>query len=413
MLLTTADLPTLSLRPVDKQLAAYRRSNAYVVGDRKTPTHPNAPSRRLFGGASHFPLTTDYFNHMKKINDFLKDQVDNHKTPSVQYAFFDTNETIFASRYGVKNVSSGEAVDSATTYHLYSVTKTFTALAVLQLVQAGKVRLSDRIIQYIADFPYDSAITVEQLLSHTSGIPNPMPLKWIHLASEHRDFNHDAFFRDIFSKHAKLAFQPGAKFRYSNLGYVFLGQLIEKVSGKPYEEYIAEHIFAKIGIENGELAFEIDPARHATGYHKWWTPGNAVLALLIDKGKYMGRREGRWQPFNLLYNNGKAYGGIVGSANGLIRYAQALLRSDATLLDATQKHILFTEKAIGGQSTGMSFSWFTGTLKGNRYLAHAGGGGGYYVELRIYPDLGVGSAILYNRSGMRDERVLDKVDGFL
>ena len=60
----------------------------------------------------------------------------------------------------------------------------------------------------------------------------------------------------------------------------------------------------------------------------------------------------------------------------------------------------------------MSLSWYSGTLKGNQYYCHAGGGGGYYVELRIYPDLGVGSVILYNRSGMTDERILDVVDAF-
>lgn len=60
----------------------------------------------------------------------------------------------------------------------------------------------------------------------------------------------------------------------------------------------------------------------------------------------------------------------------------------------------------------MSLSWFTGSLKGNTYFAHAGGGGGYYTELRIYPELGVGSVIMYNRSGLTDERILDQADRF-
>jgi D-alanyl-D-alanine carboxypeptidase len=62
------------------------------------------------------------------------------------------------------------------------------------------------------------------------------------------------------------------------------------------------------------------------------------------------------------------------------------------------------------KNTGMCMSWFTGKLKGYRYFTHAGGGGGYYSELRIYPDLGIGSVLLFNRSGMRDQRFLDKVD---
>lgn len=102
----------------------------------------------------------------------------------------------------------------------------------------------------------------------------------------------------------------------------------------------------------------------------------------------------------------------MGSAQALIKYAQALLQEESILLNDQYRDILFTEKKINNKATGMSLSWYSGTLKGNQYYCHAGGGGGYYVELRIYPDLGVGSVILYNRSGMTDERILDVADAF-
>jgi hypothetical protein len=96
----------------------------------------------------------------------------------------------------------------------------------------------------------------------------------------------------------------------------------------------------------------------------------------------------------------------------LIKYAQTLLQQNSILLNDHYKEILFTESMAKEKPTGMSLSWFTGSLKGNRFFAHAGGGGGYYVELRVYPELGVGSVIMYNRSGMKDERILDKTDSF-
>jgi CubicO group peptidase (beta-lactamase class C family) len=126
----------------------------------------------------------------------------------------------------------------------------------------------------------------------------------------------------------------------------------------------------------------------------------------------MGAREGAWKPFRYFYNNGTAYGGITGTAGSLIRYAQALLQEESVLINNQYRNILFTEKRVENKSTGMTLSWYTGTIKGNQYFCHAGGGGGYYVELRIYPDLGVGSVILYNRSGMTDERILDHADTF-
>lgn len=350
--------------------------------------------------------------NMNNINRFLKDQVDHHQTPSIQYAFFDTGKVIYELHYGFKNLKSKEPVEASTHFHLFSITKTFTALAVLQLVEAGKIVLNKPASAYLPGFPYPNTITVEQLLSHTAGIPNPLPLKWIHLAEEHPGFKRDPFFAEVFKAHPKLDFEPGTKFKYSNLGYVLLGQLVEAVSGQPFEDYVKEHIVEQGGIDPSSLCFHLNPSSHAVGYHKWWSLSNALFGFLIDKAKFMGGREGKWKPFNLFYNNGTAYGGLFGSASGLIQYAQNLLKPNSVLLNDQYKEILLTERAVRNKPTGMSLSWFTGNLKGNKYFAHAGGGGGYYCELRVYPELGVGSVLLYNRSGMRDERILDRADHF-
>ena len=348
---------------------------------------------------------------MKSIDAFLKQEVDKNKTPSIQYVFFDADSTIYEFHYGFSNIKANTMVNAATTYNLFSVTKTFTALAVLQLAQSGEVQLNEPMANYLPGFPYPKEITIEQVLNHTAGIPNPLPLRWTHLLTEHDTFDRDSFFSTVFKKNNKLKYLPGTKFSYSNPGYVLLGQLIEKISGKKYETYVKENIFDKAGIESDQLSFTIDPLVHAKGYQKCWSLTNAILGFLIDKKKYMGPKEGKWKPFAPFYINGTAYGGMLGSAIGLVKYARALLRKDAELLNEEFKKLLFSESIIDNKSTGMSLSWFTGNLKGNKFYAHAGGGGGYYVELRIYPELGVGSAILYNRSGMTDERILNKTDG--
>lgn len=349
---------------------------------------------------------------MKNIDKFLKDQVLHHRTPSVQYAFFDTDSAIYEFRYGLKNVKSQEAVERATTYHLYSITKTFTALAVLQLAHEGKIKLDSPVISYLPAFQYGAEVTVEQLLNHTAGIPNPIPLNWIHLEEEHAGFDRDQFFADVFRKHPKTNFEAGTRFSYSNLGYVVLGQLVETVSGEPFESYVNENITGRIGIDKDTLGFEIDSTSHGVGYHKWWSVSHAALGFFLSKKKFMGDKEGRWRPFRRFYNNGISYGGMIGSADGLIRYAQALMRDHSVLIDDKHKQKLFTETVIRQRPTGMALSWFTGFLKGNKYVVHAGGGGGYYTELRIYPEARAGSVILYNRSGLRDERMLDQTDRF-
>ncbi|MGZ5248131.1 MAG: serine hydrolase domain-containing protein, partial [Flavitalea sp.] len=280
---------------------------------------------------------------MKNIDAFLAEQVDRHQTPSIQYVFFDTDCIIYEKRYGFMNVKGEVQIDPSTTYHLYYITKTFTALSVLQLAQAGKVDLNKSVAFYLPDFPYSKEITIGQLLSHASGIPNPIPLRWIHLDKEHAGFDRNIFFAEVFKAHPKLDFQPGTGFKYSNLGYVLLGQVIEKVSGKKFEDYVNENIRDRCGINQSELGFEIEPSFHATGYHKWWSLSNMFFGLLFKKSKFMGRKEGRWKPFNLFYTNGTAYGGLFGSAAGLIKYAQTLLRPDSVLLNDKYKQLLFTE----------------------------------------------------------------------
>ncbi|MDV3307863.1 MAG: beta-lactamase family protein [Cyclobacteriaceae bacterium] len=350
---------------------------------------------------------------VNRIDAYLKKYIDRGHAPSVQYAFFDDADIHHSFRYGLRNVGRKLETTSETSYHLFSITKTFTALAVLQLAEQGGLKLDAPVATYLNDFPYGPAVTVDQLLSHTAGIPNPMPLRWIHLEEEHTQFDRDSFFKNIFAANPKLAFSPGTRFKYSNLGYVLLGQLIERLSGVPYESYVRDKITAIAGIEPADLGFVIDKERAAVGYHKRWTLSSGLLGLLIDKGKFMGLPEENWRPFRNFYINGVAYGGLLGTARGLIAYGQCLLKPDCPWLSGAYRKELFTERRIGGKTTGMSYSWFTGTLENSRYFAHAGGGGGYYAELRLYPDRRLGSVILFNRSGMRDERFLDRVDRFL
>lgn len=150
---------------------------------------------------------------MKSIQDFLKHQVENNETPGIYYALFDTSAIICKEKYGFANVKSKTPVNDLTTYNLFSVTKTFTALAVLQLAQTGIIQLDAPVSDYLPEMPYQAKITVRQLLNHSAGIPNPLPLRWIHLSSEHDKFKRDNFFNEVFKSHQKLDTKPGTKFK--------------------------------------------------------------------------------------------------------------------------------------------------------------------------------------------------------
>ncbi len=292
------------------------------------------------------------------------------KTPSVHYIHFSSENVLYEYCRGLADIKNGIKITDRSVFHACSVTKTFTALAILQLEQEGKLSIEKPVRSYWPEFPYPGDITVHQLLSHTAGIPNPIPLRWIHLAAEHSTFDKDSFFKSIFDKYRRVKTGPNEKFLYSNLGYVLLGQLIEKISGKSYEQFITDNIISKLGPLPGELGFTINNfADNVTGYQKSRTLMNLLLGFFVDKSKFMGHAEKKWKPFKAFYIDGSSYGGLVGTARGFQVYVQQLLRTNNSLINEEYKKLLFTENHTNDKrSTGMCLSWFCGQLNGKNIL---------------------------------------------
>lgn len=361
---------------------------------------------------NHFIINTTI--KMTSTDQLLSSEIKNEKSPSIQYHVFDQHKIIYSFQKGFADIAGKRKVDSNTTYNAFSITKTFTALAVLQLVEKGKINIEMPVIQYLPDFPYGSEITIKHLLNHTAGIPNPIPLSWIHLDIEHQLFDENLFFKKIFEKYKIVKSKPNEIMAYSNLGYVILGQLIEIVSGKTYEAFITDNILHKLALQQDTLGFSIAKNdTHAKGYIKRASFSNLILGYFINKSKFMGRKEGKWRPFKSYFVNGAPYGGLIGNPIAFVKYVQELLNDESVLISNKYKALLFQDnKNNKGKNTGMCLGWFKGELNGIKYYTHAGGGGGYYCEIRIYPEIKMGSVIFFNRTGMSDERFLDKIDKY-
>jgi D-alanyl-D-alanine carboxypeptidase len=349
---------------------------------------------------------------MKEIDQILYKEVETNRSPAVQYYLFSSDQIIHAFHYGFADIEKKIPADAGTNYHAFSVTKTFTALAILQLAAQNRITIERPIIHYLPGFLYGEEITIRQILTHSAGIPNPIPLNWIHLPTEHSSFDRKSFFQTVMEKNRKPKFRPNEKYAYSNLGYIILGELIEKISGKPYEEYITEHIINQLPLAGNNLGFTLkDEAKHPTGYHKAMSFSNLILGLFLDKKKFMGKAHKGWKPFHPFYVNGASYGGLIGQPIAFVKYIQEFLKQDSELVPVGYKQLLFHENLTNrNQKTGMCLSWFKGELNGQAYFTHAGGGGGYYCEIRVYPGINLGSVIFFNRTGMRDERFLNNTD---
>lgn len=137
---------------------------------------------------------------------------------------------------GLADIRRQVPMDPGTSLMAYSMSKTITAAAVLQLVEAGKVGLEDAVDRYMGSNPYGPDVTVRQLLSHASGIPKPIPLRWVHEAARHETFDEDAALAAVLRAHPRLSSQPGTRYAYSNLGYWLLGKVVERASGEAFTD---------------------------------------------------------------------------------------------------------------------------------------------------------------------------------
>lgn len=342
----------------------------------------------------------------------MNELVSNGKTPGLQYMITNSDQIIFEYTAGMANVGMEQKMQFNQTFNAFSTTKTFTAMAIMQLHESGKLNIDDNASVYLKNFPYQHPFTVRQLLAHQAGLPNPVPLSWIHLAANHASFNEEAFVNKVLDVHSYLRFKPGKKFHYSNIGYLLLGRVIENVSCTDYQTYISKNILRPAGIDETQVGFQvIDTSMHIRGYHPRYSISSLILPVFLDMKKFTLIPEGKWKPFRYFYMNGSSYGGLIGNIRGLGIYLREMLKNNPVLLKTGSRKLLLTEQTdANNRQTGMCLGWFKDSIDGTDYYYHPGGGGGYYCEIRIYPEVGLASAVMLNRTGMGYQNLLDKLD---
>lgn len=346
-----------------------------------------------------------------RVKDFISRELESNEFPGIQYLVLNADSTLFSYAGGSADIAAARPVQENTTLMIYSMSKTITAAAILQLVEQGKISLQDPITKYLTDIPYGKEVTIRHLLSQTSGIPNPIPLRWVHLVDEHPQFDEHAALQEILKENAELDFVPGKKYAYSNISYWLLGYLIEKASGTSYEDYVRQKIFQRLNITPNEIDFVIPSSQHhAKGYLPKWSFLNLFKSFVIDS-KFVGEYEDGWLHINDHYLNGPSFGGIVGSARAIGVFLQDQLR-DSSQLFARQTKALFFEqqKNNDGEPIDMTLGWHIGRSDGLQYFFKEGGGGGFHSEMRVYPSHGIASVVIANNTSFDAKGFLNTVD---
>ncbi|GAX60012.1 penicillin binding protein/Beta-lactamase class C protein [Candidatus Scalindua japonica] len=341
------------------------------------------------------------------------------KVPGVQYIVVDKNHTIFEYSGGLADIKNQRRMKFSTTMPAYSLTKLITAAAVLQLVERDMVSLDDKMNQYLSSRPYSNDITIRHLLSHTSGIPHPFPIRmdiehimmWVCPIDNSERIDEDSALVQVLQEHKKLLFKPGKKYGYSNIGYWLLGKIIESVTNQRYIDYIKENLFKPLKLEEQELGFDIyDRANHAKGYLAKYSLSNFFKRVLIDKIAWCDY-EGKWLHLRGCYMNGPSVAGLIGNARGFSRFLQDQLKDNSHLFNHETKELYYTQQQNNsGKLLNTTLGWHIGKLEGVEYFYRRGNGVGFYNEMRIYPTRGIATIIMTNKRISNANRIMRKLD---
>ncbi|MBI5950441.1 MAG: beta-lactamase family protein [Chloroflexi bacterium] len=368
----------------------------------------------LYAFAPHAPVTPKQVTNVAELEIYLNQLVASGNPPGLSAVVVKDGEVIYNNAFGFADKLRNIKATTDTVYHWWSMTKIPTAIAIMQLQEQGKLGLDDEVTKHLpwfeVNYPSSASpgITIRNLLQHTSGLPDTVPaiIGWVHYDDVTRDQT------DVLKKHLPefntLKFEPGTKAVYSNLNYMVLGAIIEAVSGQTYESYITENILQPLDMSQTSFVYTPEMAENeAIGtlpVVHFYTP---LLPTLLDTNAIIRERNGKILWLNRVYIDATPSTGLIGPATDvaklLIAYLNCGTLNGELILLPESVSTLTDTTPIDGHGLG----WSVGESNGERYLEHMDGGPGFATTMRIYPDSGIGIAILANgtdldRAGLAD-----------
>jgi len=308
--------------------------------------------------------------------------------PGFAIAIVEGDKVVYSSGFGLKNLQSKEPVTARSLFHMASITKPFVATSVMQLWEQGKIDLDAPVVKYLpyfrmADERYKK-ITVRQMLGHISGMPDVQDYEW-----DKPQYDDEALERYVKSlSNLPLIAEPGTRRQYSNIAFEVLGDVIAKVSGISFEEYVQKNILEPLGMNDSTLLVKkTDPklltSPHVRGpsyevevskvfpYNRMHSPSSTLYSNVLNMS--------RWAIANM-------YGGELGGKR---------------ILKASTYDVMW--KPFGDQLPQVGISWFLSKYKDHRVVTHSGGDTGFVSNLVMLPDQKIAVVMMsnYDRAPLR------------
>ena len=286
-------------------------------------------------------------------------------------------KTLLRKAYGMADVGNKVTMQPGATLRLGSITKQFTGVAIMMLADEGKLSVSDPITKFLPDYlTQGNIITIEHLLTHTSGIVSYTSKPDF----DERSNKHMSVSQMIdYFKNDPLEFEPGTRFVYNNSGYFLLGAIIEKVSGQSYAKFVEQRIFAPLGMRHSAYeGHERELSQRAAGHSK-------------DKGNFQPSAA---LSMSLPY----AAGALVSTVDDLARWDAAV--SSGKLLKAASWAQAFKPYTLAdGTSTNYAYGWGVSEMRGAQVVSHGGGINGFSTYALRIPEKNIYVALLTNADG--------------
>lgn len=295
------------------------------------------------------------------------------------HIFVARHGTILYNRsFGFSDFRNGTPVSYETPFQLASITKTFTATAVLLLHQEEKLHIDSLVLNYIPEFPY-SNITVRHLLNHTSGLQNYM---WVmeRFWKNSRMPNNEDMLKTFIRQRRPLDFRPGTRWAYSNTGYAILGLLIERVSGQSYPDFLRERIFEPLEMHN-TFAYDVhnEPKPEIRAYGFRPSRGRFVHVPDVSHDGVMGDK------------------GIFSTAADLYKWDQAIYRNELLAPDLWE-HAFEKAQLQNDSTVNYGLGWRLQTFLDHRIVHHPGRWNGFRTSFKRFIDDGATLIILANNN---------------
>jgi len=339
------------------------------------------------------------------VTDAITTMMGRGHIPGLSIAVTNRDRLLFAGGYGLADREAYTPATARTAYLWFSMTKVVTATAALRLADEGRLDLEAPVGEYLDYLRAPGKIqpSVAQLLNHTAGLGNPLPIRWVHPADADSPAV-EVLLRGVMGRRRAYSYPVGEMGRYSNVGYLAAGQVIAVAAGMPYQDYIHQAVLGPLGMDETGFGYPAG-AEAATGYVKAPSVIDPLLRRVMPPG-VVGHRHGSFLALNPFQVDGASYGGLIGPASDASRFLQMHLR-DGELggQRVFSSQICRRMRVIDqpGKPFDHGIGWFR-RPNSNRghWVEHFGAGAGFWNVMRLYPDAGLGVVVMSNSTTAYD-----------